>query len=234
MPRIISALRETRIGVTRGSSPVTQWQNGWIRHLRRLPVIVLGCIVRACVWTGRESMLRRAAHFWIVCDPLMPADAAVVLGGGLGSRPFAAANLYKQGLVKKVLISQVKEDQAADIGTVSGHTESNRQVLLKLGVSAAAIEIFGNANKSTREEAIAVREWAERGGGLDLIIPTEDFSSRRVRWIFRREFAGFSSRVQVQKFEPTQYSTEEWWKTEQAVFLFQNEVMKYIYYRIKY
>ena len=112
--------------------------------------------------------------------------------------------------------------------------ESNRQVLLKLGVPASAIEIFGNANKNTREEALAVREWAERNGALNLIIPTEDFTTRRVRWIFRREFAGLASRIEVQEFEPSQYSTEEWWKTEQGLIAFQNEVLKYIYYRLKY
>jgi uncharacterized SAM-binding protein YcdF (DUF218 family) len=137
-------------------------------------------------------------------------------------------------LVKKVLISQVKEDRAADIGAVLGHTESNRQVLLKLGVPASVIEIVGNANKNTREEALAVREWAERNGALDLIIPTEDFTTRRVRWIFRREFAGIASRIEVQEFEPSQYNTEEWWKTEQGLIAFQNEVLKYIYYRLKY
>jgi uncharacterized SAM-binding protein YcdF (DUF218 family) len=137
-------------------------------------------------------------------------------------------------LVKKVLISQVKEDRAADIGAVLGHTESNRQVLLKFGVPASVIEIVGNANKNTREEALAVREWAERNGTLDLIIPTEDFTTRRVRWIFRREFAGIASRIEVQEFEPSQYNTEEWWKTEQGLIAFQNEVLKYIYYRLKY
>ena len=67
-----------------------------------------------------------------------------------------------------------------------------------------------------------------------LIVPTEDFTTRRVRWIFRREFAGLASRIQVQEFEPTQYTTEEWWKTEQGLIAFQNEVLKYIYYRLKY
>jgi uncharacterized SAM-binding protein YcdF (DUF218 family) len=227
--------RPAAISVLRQTSPVTQRQNGWIRRLRRLLVILLVFIaLGVCVWSGREPILRGVAHLWIASDPVTQADAAVVLGGGLGSRPFAAAELYKLGLVKKVLISRVKEDRAVDIGAVLGHTESNRQVLLKLGVPASAIEIFGNANKNTREEAVAVREWAERNGALNLIVPTEDFTTRRVRWIFRREFAGLASRIEVQEFEPSQYSTEEWWKTEQGLIAFQNEVLKYIYYRMKY
>ena len=161
------------------------------------------------------------------------ADAVVVLGGGLGTRPFVAAELYKKGLVNKVLISQVEEDRAVAIGAVQGYTDSNRQVLLKLGVPANAIETFGKANKNTREEALALREWAERHAASDLIIPTEDFTTRRVRWIFHREFAG-AGRIKVSSFEPTLYTRAEWWKTEQGMLLFQNEVLKYIYYRINY
>jgi hypothetical protein len=101
-----------------------------------------------CVWSGREPILRGAARLWIVSDPVTQADAAVVLGGGLGSRPFAAAELYKLGLVKKVLISHVKEDRATDIGAVLGHTESNRQVLLKLGVPPVRSKYLGTRIKT--------------------------------------------------------------------------------------
>ena len=91
-----SSKRPAAISVLRQTGPVTQRQNGWIRRLRRLPVILLVFIVLGvCVWSGREPILRGAAHLWIVSDPVTQADAAVVLGGGLGSRPFAAAELYK-------------------------------------------------------------------------------------------------------------------------------------------
>ena len=102
-------------------------------------------------------------------------------------------------------------------------------MLLKLGVPANAIETFGKANKNTREEAVALREWAEGHAASDLIIPTEDFITRRVRWIFHREFAGHAGRIEVPSFETTLYTRGEWWKTEQGMLIFQNEVLKYIY-----
>jgi hypothetical protein len=150
------------------------------------------------------------------------------------SRPFAAAEFYKKGFVNRVLISQVADNRAVTIGAVQGHTESNRQVLLKLGALANVIETFGTKNKNTREEALALREWAERHDASDLIIPTEDFIARRVRWIFHREFVGHTGRIEVPSFEPTQYTRAEWWKTEEGMIVFENEVLKYIYYRMKY
>ena len=38
--------------------------------------------------------------------------------------------------------------------------------------------------------AVALRKWADGHGTAALIIPTEVFGARRVRWMFHREFAG--------------------------------------------
>ena len=67
-----------------------------------------------------------------------------------------------------------------------------------------------------------------------VIIPTEIFSARRVRWISDREFAGSSVSSEIPSFEPPNYTRAEWWKSEDGVVAFQNEVLKYLYYRLKY
>ena len=107
-------------------------------------------------------------------------------------------------------------------------------VLLKLGVPEAAIGIFGEANRNTRDEAAALRDWADRHGASRIVIPTEIFAARRVRWIFNRAFARSSVRLEIASFEPRHYTRAEWWKTEAGMIAFQNEVMKYFYYRLKY
>jgi hypothetical protein len=60
------------------------------------------------------------------------------------------------------------------------------------------------------------------------------FSARRVRWIFQRELSGRGVTIEVPSFEPLGYTRGEWWKAEQGVVAFQNELIKYIYYRLKY
>ena len=179
-------------------------------------------------------MLRGAADLWIVSDPISRADAIVVLGGGLATRPFEAAELWQRGLADKILISQPPEERAVSIGAMPSHSELNREILLKLGVPAGVIETFGTANKNTRDEAVALREWAERNAASAFIIPSEIFPARRVRWIFRREFFGTAVRIEVPSIEPPDYTRRDWWKTEHGVVAFQNEVLKYIYYRLKY
>jgi uncharacterized SAM-binding protein YcdF (DUF218 family) len=212
-------------------APAARWV-GRLRHLGAI-VLVLACI-GAGAWLAREPLLRGAADLWIVSDEVTQADVVAVLGGNIEVRPFAAADLYRRGVVKKVLVSSNQEDRAAVIGAVQGHTEVNRRVLLKLGVPENAIETFGQANESTRDEAIALRAWAERHGAKNIIIPTEIFAARRVRWIFDREFAGRGIRIQLLSLEPPDYNRTEWWKTHIGLIAFQNEVIKYIYYRFQY
>jgi uncharacterized SAM-binding protein YcdF (DUF218 family) len=191
-------------------------------------------IVAACGWLGREYVLLGAAELWIVSDPVSRANAIVVLGGGLETRPFVAAELLRRGLADKILISQGSEERAVSIGAVRSHSELNREILLKLGVPPGAIETFGTASRNTRDEAIALREWAEGNVASAFIVPSEIFSARRVRWIFRHEFSGTGVSIEVPSFESPGYTRWDWWKTEEGLIAFQNEFMKYIYYRLKY
>lgn len=210
-------------------------RNSWPHRARRSAVVMLvvaGLGVGA--WVERDPLLLGAGELWTVSDAVSPADAAVVLGGGLDGRPFAAAKLYQLGLVKTVLVSQVRDDRAVAIGAELGHTETNRQVLLKLGVPATAIETFGMANKNTKDEAVALRAWAERHHPSAMIIPVESFTARRIRWMFDREFSGQPIQIEVPSFDPPNYARTNWWQNESGIVAFQNEILKYVYYRLKY
>ena len=70
------------------------------------------------MWFAPAVVLRAAASWWIVSDPVEASDAVAVFGGGLESRPFAAASYYKQGLVKRVVLSDVGLDKAERLGVV--------------------------------------------------------------------------------------------------------------------
>jgi DUF218 domain len=205
------------------------------RKLRHVAFILAVLIVfTALAWIERAPLLRGAAQLWILSDPLSSADAAVVLGGGLDTRPFAAAELYQRNLVKKILVSQVSDDRVVAIGVMPGHTDANRQVLMKLGVPASAIETFGTANKSTKDEMTALHAWVELNHASGVIIPVEIFASRRVRWTSDKEFSDRPIKIAVESFDPPDYGRANWWQHESGIVTFQNEILKYIYYRLKY
>jgi len=171
---------------------------------------------------ARASILRGVADRWVISDPLERADGIVVLGGRIDVRPSAAADLYKRGFASRILIAP-------------NQTALTRQLLLKLGVPAEAIVEFGDEVSSTYEEARAVLEWAKSSGAKSVIIPTELFPTRSVRWTFRHIVAPAGVRIIVHAIiKPPGYGVENWWKDESGLTGFKNEVIKFVYYRLKY
>lgn len=195
--------------------------------------IVVVAVLGIGGWVERVPLLRASARWWIVSDPIEPSDAAVVLGGGLDDRPFAAAEYYRRGLVKKVLVSNVGESPAARLGVIVSHVAANRAVLLRLGVPESAIGLFGSDLANTHQEAVALRQWAAREGVRSVIVPTEIFTTRRLRWVLHRVI-GEEAVVRIAALDPPEYGQADWWQHEGGVIAFQNEVIKYLYYRLKY
>ena len=74
--------------------------------------------------------------------------------------PFVAAELYRRGLADKVLVSQIPE----------------RATLLKFGCRPMVSKILA-ANKNTKDEAVALREWAKQNVASVFIIPSEIFTA---------------------------------------------------------
>ena len=202
---------------------------------RRVVLALVACIVVVglSAWLKPDTLLRGAADLWIVSDEPAPVDAIAVLGGGLEYRPFAAADYYRRGLAPKILISNVGVTPAEQLGVLQSHVRANSEVLQKLGVPAAAIEPFGDHLSDTFTEATALHEWAVRNGAHRIIVPTDIFASRRLRWTLHRVF-GNDAVTLVPAVNPPDYQRDNWWRNERGIIGFQNEVMKYLYYRLKY
>jgi uncharacterized SAM-binding protein YcdF (DUF218 family) len=202
----------------------------------RVGVVLLVAVIAllSAGWLERDEILRGMARAWMVSDPVVPADAVAVLGGGLETRPFAAADLYKRGIAKRILLAGVKLSPTEKLAILPSHVELNRTVLIKLDVPPEAIGTFGSDVSNTFEEARALIRWGEANGAKDIIVPTEIFSSRRVRWILGKEAAATGVRVHIVALAPLEYGVDDWWRHSEGVVTFQNEIIKYLYYRTRY
>jgi uncharacterized SAM-binding protein YcdF (DUF218 family) len=182
------------------------------------------------VWANREWLLRSVADLWIISDPLGPADAVAVFGGGLADRPFAAARYYQQGLVKKILVANARQSLSEKTGAAISEVSVTEGILLKFGVPASAIEIFGDALGNTHQEALALRAWAERNNACSIIVPTEIFSARRVRWMLHRVFPR-DCVIRVVALNPYKNRRDNWLYDNTP---FKTEIIKYLYYILRY
>jgi hypothetical protein len=100
-------------------------------------------------------------------------------------------------------------------------------------VPANAIETFGKNLGNTHQEVLALQAWAEDNQAHSIIVPTEIFSARRVRWMLHRALGdGFVIRVIA--LDPPQFHRDDWWRHRQGTTAFRTEVVKYLYYRLRY
>jgi len=183
-------------------------------------------------WVGHKTLLRDAATWWVVSDDLdETADAIVVLGGGFETRLGAAAELYKRGLGKLVLVVNPQNGQPEKSPTLQDRTFTK---IHELGVPAASIVNLKDGVASTYEEARSVLGWVRISRARTVIVPTDLFHTRRVSWIFAKELKAADASVKVQAIKQPNYSSDNWWQHKDGRDAFLSEIIKYLFYRVKY
>jgi len=203
--------------------------------LKRLAVaFLLAGVCLGLAFLFRAPLLRAGADLWIVNQSATPADAIVVLGGGLESRPFAAAKLYHAGLAPRVLLMNVRPGPATELGVLPAEAELTRKVLLAEGVPETNLVALGNGVASSYDEALAVRDWVQQTRARRLLIVTDIFHTRRVSWLYAKELAGLNVSTRVVAAPQRLYTAADWWRHEEGLIAFQNELIKFAYYRVKY
>jgi uncharacterized SAM-binding protein YcdF (DUF218 family) len=207
---------------------------GWSLFRRIGWGLIALVFLAAGLYVARVPLLRWAADVWIVEDRLERADAILVLGGGLETRPFEAARLYREGLAPRVLVTDVSSGPTTLLGLKPAETDVTRRLLLKEGVPESAIETIGHQVTSTREEALALREALAQTPSRRVIIVTEIFHTRRTRWVFRKVLKGQPVRLQIAPVRPLRYSARDWWRHEEGLIDFETELIKLAYYWLKY
>jgi uncharacterized SAM-binding protein YcdF (DUF218 family) len=201
-----------------------------------LVFLSLVALFGAAVWTFRNPLLRFSANSWALTETLdAPVDAVLILGGGAERRTLGAYDLYRRGLTRQIAIAKSSLDAAARFELSPPHTELVRKALIKLGVPDDAITVFGNDLNSTYQEAKAAALWAKSNNIHSVAIVTEWVTTRRARWTFEKEMRPLGIEVRIQPTqEEGEFAPENWWRREDGVVAFQNEILKYLYYRIRY
>ncbi len=185
-------------------------------------------------WFLREPLLREFTDLWVVEEEIVAADAIVALGGGANTRTFTAADVYNRGLVGAVLIPRVLLTPIEEMGIIKSHTDICKEVVLEKGVPLAAIQLIGQNVSSFWEEAQALRQWAGAHNAKRILVPIEFIHTRRLRWVMRRVFDGAPTEIRIISIDSLDYERDSWWTDEDGLIAVQNELLKYILYRLRY
>ncbi len=177
----------------------------------------------------RQPLLTGYARLFVVNDPA-PSDAIVLLIGGADHRPEKAAQLYKEGMAPVILMG----DTGISPSTGSGETKASLDMLLMFGVPARAIRILPGHVSSTREEAMAVRQYVRTHPIERILLVTTAFHTRRTRWIFRKELDGLDIDIRTAAVRHPDWTEDTWYHTDEGLVTYVNETLKTLYYWVKY
>ena len=205
-----------------------------LRRLARngaLTAITGSCLLVAA-YLLRAPILTSAARWWVVESPDLHADAIMVPGGGMDSRPFAAADLYRKHLAPRVLIPHNPESQVERSGFIPTNAELTRRLLVRGGVPNEAIEVIGTDVQSTRDEIVASLGWALKNHAKRIVVATDLFHTRRMYSFGNHLMNPEGVELQVTPIRNRHYAETNWWTREEGLIAFQNEIVKSVFYRV--
>ena len=132
------------------------------------------------------------------------------------------------------MVASPERKPTDQLGQTAGDADVTKQILLKHGVPDSGIVIFGEEVSSTYEETLALREWVKETGAKKIIIVSDPFHMRRMRWLLRKELTTTWAQILTGVAAPLKYTVSNWWQTKQGLVKFQKELIKYAYYRVRY
>jgi uncharacterized SAM-binding protein YcdF (DUF218 family) len=155
---------------------------------------------------------------WLVIqDPLVHADAIVVLSGHLPDRALEAARLYQAGYAEQVWISQ-PVSAAEELKTMKifylGEDFYNEKVLLAKKVPADVIRILDHPTANTEEEVDEIFQILRRNDFHSVIVVTSKAHTRRVRTIWNK-LVGSDPHAIVRFANDDPYDGDRWWRHTQ-------------------
>ena len=184
-------------------------RGGIITNLIVLLFFVIFCAV---LYLARHPILRFAAEFWIIEDPIDKADAIIVLSDDnfYADRATRAAELFREGKAPVVVASGRRLRPSAGIAELMEHD------LVERGVPRDKIVRFAHDADGTREEAEALARFAKERKWRSVIVVTSNYHTRRARYIFRRVFPQ-DIEVRVASARDGDFDPQRWWEKRKSV-----------------
>jgi len=169
-------------------------------------------------------------HFLTVNDALPKADAIVVLGGDGSDFPRVqrALALFNEGYAPVVVFSG---GTLKDAGLACSSAQLSLEAAQKLGLPAGTA-IIADGAQSTYDEAVNLHRLARQHGWRSLILVTSLFHTRRAARTFRTLLPDIA--VYVSAAPHPNYDASHWWRTEDGLVAVFNEVIKLLFYWVKY
>ena len=192
------------------------------RNLRAISALILLVLFVAAI------LVFRGAGNWLVReDPLMHADAIVVLSGGLPYRAEAAAHYFNSGYASEVWLTRPDgpSEQMRELGVQYVSEEDyDRQILIHFQVAEKNVRILPNTVIDTEQEVEEIARELRKEGKTSVIIVTSPQHTRRVRALWRK-LAGEDLKAVVRAAREDPFDAEHWWRNTRDALSVVREIL---------
>lgn len=186
------------------------------------------------LFVARTHWLPWLATWLDVGQPPQRADYVLILGGDANVRPLVAAAIARAGLASKVLVSRSHFEPEADDGILLPEYKAIREALLRRGIPAANIITLGESNRTTYDEALALRAYLGAAAPARVLVVTSDYHTRRAQWVFQRVLGATGPELTFVSAPNDAFWSRHWWLCEEGTMAILGENLKLLYYYFRY
>lgn len=202
---------------------VGQWK-------RRLILLGTVCVVVALLYGLRSQWLPSVGRWLDVSTPPRKTQYVMVLGGANDRRPFVAAALHRRGYTQQIIIPTLAPSPDVLSGNAPPTHEVMKRVFLNRGVAREDLLILDTQIRTTFDEAEALRQFLASRPDAEVAIVTDDYHTRRTRWVFRRSLGDQAANVYFIAGPVEGVTADNWWKTRKGLKAYTSEYLKLGYY----
>ena len=204
------------------------------RCFKRLGCLIVVCACFIAALAFRQTVLPAMGRWLDVGETPQSTDFVLVLPGHYETRPFVSAALVNVGLADKALIIETASSPDVTAGVAPPNHEIVWRILVRRGVQPDDITILEASSTCTLEDAEALARFLKGRPDKTVTIVTNDFHTRRSRWVFRRVFGERFQQLRFVSAPRDECDAENWWHSRSGISLYVSEYLKLVYYFFLY
>lgn len=203
---------------------------------RRLVFVSVLLLFLILIVVFRVNILRSIGNGLVYQDKPEPCEVIFVLSGSADERAKQAAYLHKKGYAPRIICTGAIVPENVELLGMNYTEAQITQIALtkryKVPDSLVTCLLEGT---STKEEADAILDYAEKHHLTKIMIVSTAFHTKRVKYIFRKKFKRNKNiKLCIQAAPALDYNERYWWKDEEGLLTVYTEYAKKMYYFFKY
>ena len=160
-----------------------------------------------------ERVLQKIGEALVYQSPIERSEAIIVLSGGRGDRVNAAANLFKEGLGKIMIMS----GQESYPGSFSYNAMKNYAMELGVPENKIITELI-SGELSTWGEGIENLRIMQKNNLKSFILVTSNFHTKRAHGVYKQLIRekSYDFKMSVYSAKDSRFPVDKWWKSRIA------------------